>query len=419
MDNTKMMKKKLLFIDSEQNCEELCRILDSEYDITVAKNMQAAEAILKQNEGNVSALLINADVPDEIYKAIEFVKYSNKLISIPILIVADENTPEDSFACLGSGVVDCITKPYNNRVIKNRIANAISFTDSMTFHGIEKILKELPSNIFLKDNECRYVFATKYWHHLKRVDDPNWSIRGLTDPEVRKDRENAIEAHKKDMEIIKTGKGMTYTIEINEDGVQEFFQVIKQPLFNEDGFVTGIIGLINNTTEYELLKKKLREQAITDELTGLYNRAYLDEFVKTHSDDYYPISIISADCDGLKKINDTYGHTAGDEYIKAAVNLFKKVLPGDSIMFRMGGDEFLILLPSTSKEAALRAANQLRDSEKLFRIEDQELSISLGVSVMNNRMAGFDVCVAESDRNMYFEKKEKKRKAGTEHSDAR
>lgn len=401
--------KKLIFIDQEQHCEELCRILDSKYDMTIVENMKAAEDILRQSKANVSALLIDANLQDEIWDAIEFVKNSNKLITIPILIYADENTPEDSFACLGSGVVDCICKPYISKIVKNRIANAISLTDSMSFYGIEALLKHLPSNIFLKDDECRYVFATKYWHHLKKPDDPNWTIRGLTDPDVRKDRENAIQAHKRDMEIIETGKGMTYTIEINEDGVQEFFQIIKEPLFNEDGFVTGIVGLINNMTEYELLKKKLREQAITDELTGLYNRAYLDEFIRTHGDDHYPLGIISADCDGLKEINDTYGHTAGDEYIKAAVSLFKQVLPKDSIMFRMGGDEFVILLPATSKEAVILAAKQLRDTEKTFHIKDQELSISLGISVMDSRMDGFDACVAESDRNMYLEKKGKKR----------
>ena len=402
--------EKLIFIDNEQHCEELCRILDSKYDITIAGDMKAAGDILRQSKANVSALLINANLQNEIWNAIEYVKNSNKLISIPILIFADENTPEDSFACLGSGVVDCICKPYISKIVKNRIANAISLTDSMSFYGIEALLKHLPSNIFLKDDECRYVFSTKYWHHLKKPDDdPNWTIRGLTDPEVRKDRDNALMAHKKDMEIIETGKGTTYTIEINEDGIQEFFQVIKQPLFNEEGFVTGIVGLINNTTEYELLKKKLREQAITDELTGLYNRAYLDEFIKTHDDDYYPLGIISADCDGLKEINDTYGHTAGDEYIKAAVSLFKQVLPKDSIMFRMGGDEFVILLPATSKEAVMHAVEQLRDTEKTFHIKDQELSISLGISVMASRLDGFDVCVAESDKNMYLEKKGKKK----------
>ncbi len=400
--------KKLLFIDNTQSCEELCRILEDEYDITVVKDMTAAKELLKQSKADFNAILINADLQEDIRKAVEYMKKSKKLISIPILIFVDENNSEDKFACLGSGVIDCISKPYINKVVKNRIANAIAFTDSMTFYGIETILKQLPSNIFLKDNECRYIFATKYWHHLKSADDPNWTIRGKIDPEIRKDKENAIAAHKKDMEIIKTGKGTTYTIEINEDGIQEFLQIIKQPLFDEEGSVNGIIGLINDVTEFELLKKKLRKQAITDELTGLYNRSFLEEFIKTHNETYYPIAIISADCDGLKEINDTYGHAAGDEYIKATVSLFQMVLPQERILFRMGGDEFLILLPATSEETVLHLVKLMKEKEKLFCIEDQQLSISFGVSVMDSRKDNFHTYITESDRNMYLEKKIKK-----------
>lgn len=408
--NPAKFTKSLLFIDNGQTYEELCQILNDEYDITITKDMNTAEEFIKQSNTTVSVILINAKLQTDIYKAVEYVKNSKNLISIPILIFADENIPEDRFSCLGSGVIDCITKPFNDKIIKNRIKNAIAFTDSLTFYGIEKILKQLPSNIFLKDHECKYVFATKYWHHLNKPDDPNWTIRGKIDPEIRKDKHNAIEAHKKDIEIIETGKGTTYTIEINEDGIQEFFQIIKQPLFNEKGSVTGIIGLINNVTDYELLKKKLREQAITDELTGLYNRTYLDEFIKTHKDECYPLAIISADCDGLKEINDTYGHTAGDEYIKSTVSLFQMVLPEERILFRMGGDEFMILLPSTSEQAAQMIVKQMKEKEKLFRIENQQLSVSFGISVMNSRTDNFHICITESDRNMYLEKRKKQKK---------
>lgn len=408
MNHTKM-KKNLLFIDNGQTYEELCRILDDEYNVKMVRDIKAAKDILKQSKVDIQALLIHVNLQEDIRKAVEFVKDSDRLISIPILIYTDKENSADGFEYLGSGVTDCITKPFISKIIKNRISNAIALTDSLTFYGIEKMLKQLPSNIFLKDNECRYVFATKYWHHLKKADDPDWSIRGKTDPEIRKDKHNAIEAQKRDMEIIETGKGTTYTIEINEDGIQEFLQIIKQPLFNEEGAVTGIVGLINNVTEHELLKKKLRDQAITDALTGLYNRTYLDEFIKTHSDDCYPLSIISADCDGLKEINDTYGHTAGDEYIKATVSLFKMVLPKECILFRMGGDEFLVLLPSISEEKTLLFVKQLKDTQKKFRIQNQQLSISFGVSVMNSREDSFHMCITDSDRNMYFEKRKKHR----------
>ena len=67
----------------------------------------------------------------------------------------------------------------------------------------KKILKEIPSNIFFKDTECRYVFSTHYWRHLQGAEDPSWDIAGKTDLEIRKDKENAKLAMEQDREIIR------------------------------------------------------------------------------------------------------------------------------------------------------------------------------------------------------------------------
>ena len=79
------------------------------------------------------------------------------------------------------------------RVYK-RIANAIRAKDSLSLNQLEKMLKQLPSCIFLKDTEGRYVFSTQIWHHLDTEGDPNWTIRGKTDLEIRKDKDNADKA---------------------------------------------------------------------------------------------------------------------------------------------------------------------------------------------------------------------------------
>lgn len=402
-------KKKLLIIEDEETCAELCGVLKDYYNISVIKDIVEAAEIFEENKEKIDALLIGSERREDLFAAGNVLNCTTRLSSIPILLIVGENVPDEQLEYLGSNAVDCITKPYNGKIIANRIENAIALKDSLTFYRIEKMLKQLPSNIYLKDNEGRYVFATKYWHHLKDADkDPNWTIRGKTDPEVRKDKENAEEALKKDLELIKTGKGTSYTIEINEDGKKEFFQIIKHPVFNDDGCVNGIIGLINDVTEFELLKKKLREKAITDEMTGVYNRAYFSEFVLLNSNDLYPFGIISADCDGLKFINDTFGHKAGDEYIKSAVTLFNSVLPEKSYVFRMGGDEFLIILPSASEESTERLVTELKEKQKQYVIEEQQLSISFGVSVINSRDDDFETRLAESDRNMYIEKRGKK-----------
>lgn len=402
-------KKMLLISEDEENCAELCGVLKDYYNISVIKDIVEAAEIFEENKEKIDAMLIGFERREDLFAAANMLNSTTRLSSIPILLIVGENATDDQLECLGSNAVDCITKPYNGRIIANRIENAIALKDSLTFYRIEKMLKQLPSNIYLKDNEGRYVFATKYWHHLKDADkDPDWTIRGKTDPEIRKDKENAEEALKKDLEIIKTGKGTTYTIEINEDGKKEFLQIIKHPVFNDDGCVNGIIGLINDVTEFELLKKKLREKAITDEMTGVYNRAYFNEFIRLNTNDLYPLGIISADCDGLKFINDTYGHMAGDEYIKSAVTLFHTVMPEKGFVFRMGGDEFVLILPSASREATEQIAMQIKEKQKQYFVEGQQLSISLGVSVLNSRDDDFDACLAESDRNMYIEKKGKK-----------
>lgn len=178
MNNIK--KKRLLIIDNEQNCAELCQLLNDEYNISAIGNIHEAIKILEEQKEDVDALLINSDMQEDLCAAVNIINSSTRFSSIPILLLAGENPSEEQLKYLGAGAADCISKPYNGKVIINRIENAIILKDSLTFYRIEEMLKQLPSNIYLKDNEGRYVFATKYWHHLKKPDDdPTWTIRGI------------------------------------------------------------------------------------------------------------------------------------------------------------------------------------------------------------------------------------------------
>lgn len=404
-------KKNLLIIEkNEQVCQELQFMLADVYNIIERADISEIMSYLSKNKDTVSAVLLSSsDFSTEEREFLNEIKNDIRLASIPILLIAEEEETPAETEMLMLGVLDCIHKPFHRDAIRKRIANAIQLKDSLSFQEVENMLRELPSNIYLKDSEGRYLFCTHYWHHLDKNDDPNWTVRGKTDVEIRKDKENAAEAMKADMKVITTGEGTAYTIEINEDGIQEFFEVIKQPIKNEQGKTTGIIGLINHVTEYEQMKRKLEEIVRTDELTGLYSRHFFDEYLlNTRKNEQYPISIISADCDGLKIINDTYGHLVGDKYIKMASLLFRMVLPDESAVFRMGGDEFIILLPSTSEETAQDYLDQMREKQKLFQIKGQKLSVSFGLSSIKSSMESTKACIAASDMHMYSEKRRKK-----------
>ena len=269
----------------------------------------------------------------------------------------------------------------------------------------KKILKEIPSNIFFKDTECRYVFSTHYWRHLQGAEDPSWDIAGKTDLEIRKDKENAKLAMEQDREIIRTGKGTRYVIEIDQEGTTEFLELIKNPVRDDNGKIIGIVGLINDVTEKVLLERKLETYARTDMLTVLYNRRYLDYWIQ-HSlkPELFPLCVISADCDGLKTVNDSFGHVIGDVLIRLTVSLFRVGLPEKAVMFRMGGDEFFIILPNTSQEECQKYIENMNEMSRALLLKGRPISVSFGSYEVKSSSQSLMDAMEVSDKRMYDEK---------------
>ncbi len=267
--------------------------------------------------------------------------------------------------CIERGASEVIAPPLSETIVFKRIENAIRLKESRTFYEIEKMLKELPSNIYLKDNKGRYIFATHYWHHLDNGGDPDWTIRGKTDFEIRKDKENAIKAMESDREIISTGVGKNYIIEVNEDDIREYLQIIKEPVRDEKGKVIGIIALINDVTEREMLCMKLEESAHIDELTGVRNKncytVEVERLNKEIDDNKANFGIVMIDLNNLKIINDTYGHELGNV---AIVKLCRHIcfIFKNFPVFRIGGDEFVVLLEGKGLDNVGKLLDRFRRS---------------------------------------------------------
>ena len=108
----------------------------------------------------------------------------------------------------------------------------------------------------------------------------------------------------------------------------------------------------------------LQEQAISDPLTGLYNRRYLGEFLPRElarsGRNATPVAVMLIDLDRFKRINDSYGHEAGDIVLTAVGNLLKSSVRGSDIACRYGGEEFALILPETGTEIAARRAEDIR-----------------------------------------------------------
>ena len=142
-----------------------------------------------------------------------------------------------------------------------------------------------------------------------------------------------------------------------------------------------------------------------DELTHVYNRRFFDQYTSNlikHGS--FPFSIISADCNDLKKVNDTYGHIAGDEYIRIAALLFRMNVEGMGTIFRTGGDEFVIIIPNDTDGKAEEIIQKLKDEEKHFSIKNKNISISYGLSYVKGENDDFKTALNEADKKMYENK---------------
>lgn len=408
------MKRLIVITEPESDAARFVSdVLKDTYKIQVETDPKEVIRLLDEESNDIVAVIVDRpNTRADVQQVLDYMKENNTVIfAVPALVLTDAENAEKDLEYLSDPVVDTILLGSPAAVVQNRVQRASQFVSSVSFDEFARMLQVLPSLIYLKDARGKYVFCTQYWHHLEHYDDPDWTIRGKTDMEIRKDQENARKAYESDMRILKTGIGTSYIIEENEDGQQEFLQLIKEPLKYEDGRIRGIIALINNVTEQENLKRKLEKMSFTDELTGLYNRAYMDVYTKTLNQSSFPLSIISADCDHLRLINDKYGHMMGDEYIRMSVTLMKSILPENSVICRMGGDEFLAFLPKTDDERAREYLKMLEEMEDIFQIHGQKLSVSFGASTMQAKEGSFRDAIELSDAEMYRNKQRRKYRA--------
>jgi diguanylate cyclase (GGDEF)-like protein/PAS domain S-box-containing protein len=142
-----------------------------------------------------------------------------------------------------------------------------------------------------------------------------------------------------------------------------------------------------------------------DQLTGLFNRTYFkEESRRLNVERQLPISLIIADVNGLKLINDTFGHKKGDKLLKKVASIFQQTCREEDIITRWGGDEFLILLPQTEEEEVRKICDRIREKCSQTKEFAIPISIALGYAVKENLDDDLYTCIDEADEQMYKNK---------------
>lgn len=167
---------------------------------------------------------------------------------------------------------------------------------------------------------------------------------------------------------------------------------------------------ITNIERYEELvsyKEDLEYKSYHDSLTGLYNRAYFNEII-TNRNAYQKIGILSFDIDGLKNVNDNFGHLEGDKLIIAAGHILQRCFRVADIVARIGGDEFIAIVPECDEQTAamlkLRIDDAVGQYNKAVEEKYLKVSISIGYAVEKNDHEDIEELIRKADLAMYQNK---------------
>lgn len=176
--------------------------------------------------------------------------------------------------------------------------------------------------------------------------------------------------------------------------------------------------LIKQAEEYRSMLEDHRTFGIIDGMTGIYNRSFglsfLDQQIKIVKRDGTDLTISYLDINDLKNVNDCYGHRAGDQLIITACNILKENLRESDVLCRMGGDEFLMILPNCSLGQADLVINRVNSQIESFNRKSllpYKLSISIGVATFcRDTDMDIEELIHEADTNMYDHKRRDKGK---------
>jgi diguanylate cyclase (GGDEF)-like protein/PAS domain S-box-containing protein len=202
----------------------------------------------------------------------------------------------------------------------------------------------------------------------------------------------------------------------HKDGHRVPVSVRTQPIYAPDGTIVGAIEAFTNNQYRKNLhqeNQRLQELLITDELTGISNRRYVDfqlAQLQKESDEFgFHFGVLFIDIDHFKNVNDIYGHDIGDEVLKMVTRTIQSNVRKDDIFGRWGGEEFVMLCRNITTKGLGKIAEKIRVLVKhtILNIDSQttlSVTISVGGSIYQHNENLTDV-VKRADQNMYFAKK--------------
>jgi len=289
---------------------------------------------------------------------------------------------------------------------QTQLDNEYLLNSSQLTHAIINATDDL---IYYKDNQAKYIGCNRAFE--KFLGKSQEEIIGKDDFELF---DHTQATHFKQMDELMLQKDKTsYNYEWGEypNGNQCYLYTQKIPLRYDQNNpkLIGVLAISRDLTQLYFAQKKIKAQTYTDELTGLNNRkSYnkrMEEMLELHERYQTPFSMLLYDIDNFKSINDTYGHNVGDRVLVQMSQLIKKSVRKNDYIFRIGGEEFVILFSETTISDAYKIAQKIRDGveKNLHTIANRTITISIGLTQVAHGDSSNSI-FQRVDRYLYYAK---------------
>lgn len=401
------------------------KLVNEYYDVVTARD--GYEAIQRTKESKPDLILLDVMMPGmDGFEACQKLKQDPEVSHIPVVMVTALNETADRVKGLESGADDFLTKPINDTALFARVRSLVRMKvliDELRLRdrtGLQmglmsdahRLASEVEGAKILAIDDDRVQLS-----RIQQVLQPLYSV-DLSDPAEAMDK--AIQGNY-DLLIISTQMdevdGLRLASHLKSHERTRHIPVLM--LVDDDDQQRLLKGLEMGINDYLLIpidpnemsarvktqirRKKFQDAlksnyqqslslAITDKLTKLYNRHYLDthlgNMVEQSVAKNKPLSLLILDMDHFKSVNDTYGHTVGDEVLQQLAGMILGSIRSADLAARYGGEEFVVLMPETDKEGALDVAERVRKTveESPFKISHQvgelKKTVSIGVATL-------------------------------------
>jgi len=394
-------RKKIIVVDDNlENLTALKDTLKNTYEVYTCPSALKMFDLLEHFLPDL--VLLDVEMPDmNGYETAKKLKDNEKYKQIPFMFLTIRDDIKSEMAGLDLGAIDYIHKPFVAPVLLQRIKTHLALMD---YEKIEIIsiatvtaMKHIKEGFVLVDVDNNYLSSNPAMAKM---------LPGVT----KLEKGESIFSARGWPEELNTIEHGSVEFSITDENTM-YFRASVSPVFVENKTLIARIFLFTDITDNVNFLKELEKAAYIDALTGLYNRKHFSELAEADMQRAarmnQPIFTVMLDIDFFKKINDTYGHTAGDMVLKGTAETIHQSIRSYDLLGRYGGEEFILLLAVAEEADIHKLAERIRKNmeRNVINYEGEEIKVTCSIGVAKILEADtLKTAIVKADEALYAAK---------------